>query len=149
RRPVLLVLLNLPFALLGGVAVALFAGGTLTLGGLVGFVTLFGISVRNALMLIGHYRELVQREGCAWDAATARRGAAERLVPILMTALVTALGLAPLAFTAGAPGNEIEGPMAAVILGGLITSTALNLLVLPALAARFLRRSDLTADAEA
>ncbi len=149
RRPVLLVLLNLPFALLGGVAVALLSGGTLSLGGLVGFVTLFGISVRNALMLIGHYRELVQREGYAWNAATAQRGAAERLVPILMTALVTALGLAPLAFTAGAPGNEIEGPMAAVILGGLITSTALNLLVLPTLAARFLRPSDLAADAEA
>lgn len=144
-RPVLLVLLNLPFALLGGVLVALLDHATLSLGGLVGFVTLFGISVRNALMLMAHYRELVQVEGCAWDAQTVQRGAAERLLPILLTALVTALGLAPLALTAGAPGNEVEGPMAAVILGGLLTSTLLNLAVLPALAGRFLRREDLAA----
>lgn len=146
RRAVLLVLLNLPFALVGGVAVALLSDASLSLGGLVGFVTLFGISVRNALMLLAHYRELVQSEGCAWNAATARRGAAERLLPILLTALITALGLLPLALTAGAPGNEIEGAMAAVILGGLVTSTLLNLLVLPALAARFLRPQDLAAD---
>ena len=138
-RAVTLVLVNLPFALVGGVAVAVLTGGTLTLGGLIGFVTLFGISVRNAIMLIAHYRHLVEVEGQPRTAATAARGARERLVPILMTALVTALGLAPLAFSAGAPGNEIEGPMAAVILGGLVTSTALNLLVLPSLARRWLR----------
>ncbi|TAM99890.1 MAG: efflux RND transporter permease subunit, partial [Rhodanobacteraceae bacterium] len=136
-RTVALVLVNLPFALVGGVAVALFMGGTLTLGGLVGFVALFGISVRNSIMLMAHYRHLVEVEGEPWNLATAQRGAAERLIPILMTALVTALGLAPLAFTAGAPGNEIEGPMAAVILGGLVTSTLLNLLVLPLLASRW------------
>ena len=138
-RSVVLVLVNLPFALVGGVAVALLMGGTLSLGGLVGFVTLFGISVRNSIMLVSHYRHLVEIEGEPWNLATVQRGAEERLVPILMTALVTALGLLPLALTAGAPGNEIEGSMAAVILGGLLTSTALNLLVLPVLAGRWLR----------
>lgn len=140
-RTVTLVLLNLPFALVGGVLVVVLMGGTLTLGGLVGFVTLFGISVRNSIMLMSHYRHLVEIEGEPWNLHTVRRGASERLVPILMTALVTALGLTPLALTAGAPGNEIEGPMAAVILGGLLTSTALNLLVLPMLAGRWLRFS--------
>jgi Cu/Ag efflux pump CusA len=86
---------------------------------------------------LSHYRHLAEVEGMAWGKAAAIRGAAERLSPILMTALVTALGLLPLALTSGAPGNEIEGPMAAVILGGLITSTALNLLILPALALRY------------
>ncbi len=137
-RSVTLVLVNLPFALVGGVAVALLMGGTLSLGGLVGFVTLFGISVRNSIMLVSHYRHLVEVEGLPWNMQTAQRGAAERLVPILMTALVTALGLLPLALTAGAPGNEIEGAMAAVILGGLLTSTILNLLVLPVLSVRWL-----------
>ncbi|MDE3071810.1 MAG: efflux RND transporter permease subunit [Pseudomonadota bacterium] len=144
-RTVSLVLLNLPFALVGGVLVVLLTGGTLTLGGLVGFVTLFGISVRNSIMLVSHYRHLVEVEGNPWNPQTVQRGAAERLVPILMTALVTALGLAPLALTAGAPGNEIEGPMAAVILGGLLTSTALNLLLLPMLAGRWLRFSSVDA----
>ncbi len=138
-RTVVLVFVNLPFAVVGGVAVALFSGGTLTLGGLVGFVTLFGISVRNSIMLVSHYRHLIEVEGLPWSMATIQQGASERFLPILMTALVTALGLAPLALTSGAPGNEIEGPMAAVILGGLVTSTALNLLVLPTLAARWLR----------
>ncbi len=138
-RTVALVLVNLPFALVGGVAVALLMGGTLSLGGLVGFVTLFGISVRNSIMLVSHYRHLVEVEGEPWNMQTVQRGASERLIPILMTALVTALGLLPLALTAGAPGNEIEGSMAAVILGGLLTSTALNLLVLPVLAGRWLR----------
>lgn len=83
------------------------------------------------------------------EGGAARRGAAERLLPILLTARITALGLLPLALTAGAPGNEIEGSMAAVILGGLLTSTVLNLGVLPALAARFLRPQDLAAEPEA
>jgi CzcA family heavy metal efflux pump len=146
-RSVALVLVNLPFALVGGVAVALLMGGTLSLGGLVGFVTLFGISVRNSIMLVSHYRHLVEVEGAPWNTQTVQRGASERLVPILMTALVTALGLLPLALTAGAPGNEIEGSMAAVILGGLFTSTALNLWVLPVLAGRGLRFSANGSDA--
>ncbi|MDE2264708.1 MAG: efflux RND transporter permease subunit [Alphaproteobacteria bacterium] len=137
-RAVGLILVNLPFALVGGVAVAALSGGTLTLGGLVGFVTLFGISVRNSIMLVSHYHHLVEQEGEPWTLLTALRGASERLFPILMTALVTALGLAPLALTAGASGNEIEGSMATIILGGLVTSTVLNLLILPTLAIRWL-----------
>ena len=88
-------------------------------------------------MLISHYRHLVETEGLRWGLEAVLRGASERLVPILMTATVTALGLLPLALRSGEPGNEIEGPMAMVILGGLVTSTLLNLLVLPALALRF------------
>lgn len=136
-RALLLVLANLPFALVGGVVTVLVTGGNLTLGSLIGFVTLFGITLRNSIMLISHYEHLVTQEGMIWGSETANRGAAERLVPILMTALVTALGLLPLALYSGEPGNEIEGPMAIVILGGLMTSTVLNLLVLPTLALRF------------
>ncbi len=136
-RNLLLVLANLPFALIGG-AIGVFAsGGELSLGSLVGFVTLFGITLRNSIMLIAHYEHLVTIEGVRWGAEAALRGATERLAPILMTALVTALGLLPMALGSGAPGREIEGPMAIVILGGLMTSTALNLLVLPTLALRF------------
>lgn len=137
RRGIVLVMVNLPFALVGGVLSVVLTGGDLSLGGMVGFVTLFGISLRNSIMLISHYEHLVHVEGMRWDSGTAVRGASERLVPILMTALVTALALLPLALTSGAAGNEIEGPMAIVILGGLITSTALNLIVLPTLALRY------------
>jgi Cu/Ag efflux pump CusA len=136
-RNLSLVLANLPFALVGGVLAALVTGGNLSLGSLVGFVTLFGITLRNSIMLISHYEHLVGVEGMAWDLDTALRGASERLAPILMTALVAGLGLLPLAIGSGDPGREIEGPMATVILGGLITSTALNLLVLPTLALRY------------
>jgi CzcA family heavy metal efflux pump len=136
-RNLLLVLANLPFALVGGVLIALATGGTLSLGSLVGFVTLFGITLRNSIMLISHYEHLVQVEGEQWNWHTALRGASERLAPITMTALVTGLGLLPLAVGSGAPGREIEGPMAIIILGGLLTSTALNLLVLPTLSLRY------------
>jgi Cu/Ag efflux pump CusA len=119
------------------VAAALLTGGNLSLGSLVGFVTLFGITLRNSIMLISHYEHLVGVEGQSWGLATALRGASERLAPILMTALVTGLGLLPLAIGSGDPGREIEGPMAIVILGGLVTSTLLNLLVLPTLALRY------------
>jgi Cu/Ag efflux pump CusA len=98
--------------------------------------------MRNSIMLISHYEHLVTREGCAWNAETAWRGAGERLVPILMTALVTALGLLPLALGGESAGGEIEGPMAIVILGGLVTSTALNLLILPVLALKWARWSN-------
>jgi len=137
RSRLLLVLANLPFALVGGVFAVFLTGGLLSLGSLVGFVTLFGIATRNAVMLISHYDHLVTREGEPWSPATAVRGALERLGPILMTALVTALGLLPLALGSGDPGREIEGPMAIVILGGLVTSTLLSLFVLPALAFRY------------
>jgi len=137
-RNLLLVFLNLPFALVGGVLAAwLFTDRTLSIGSLVGFVTLFGITIRNAIMLISHYEYLVGVEGMKWGREAAVRGALERLSPILMTALVTGLGLLPLALASGSAGAEIEGPMAIVILGGLFTSTVLNLLVLPTLALHF------------
>jgi Cu/Ag efflux pump CusA len=103
----------------------------------VGFVTLFGITTRNSIMMISHYEHLVTVEGMTWGPEAALRGASERLLPILMTATVTALGLLPLALGSGEAGREIEGPMAIVILGGLLTSTALNLLVLPTIALRY------------
>ena len=136
-RNLLLILANLPFALIGGVLAVFASGGSLSVGSLVGFVTLFGITMRNSIMLISHFAHLVTVEGMKWNLETALRGASERLLPILMTASVTALGLLPLAIGAGTAGREIEGPMAIVILGGLITSTLLNLLVLPTLALRF------------
>ena len=136
-RNLVLVLANLPFALAGGVLAIFLSGGWLTLGSLVGLVTLFGISTRNSIMMISHFDHLVRVEGHLWNMETALRGASERLVPILMTALVASLGLLPIAIGSGDPGREIEGPMAIVILGGLATSTALNLLVLPTLALRF------------
>ncbi len=136
-RNSLLVLVNLPFALVGGVLVVFALGGGLSLGSLVGFVTIFGITLRNSMLMISHYEHLVSVEGMAWGLQASIRGASERLAPILMTALVTALGMLPLALGSGAPGREIEGPMAMVILGGLLTSTALNLLVLPTLALRY------------
>ncbi len=136
-RNLLLVLANLPFALVGGVLAVFATGGSLSLGSLVGFVTLFGITLRNSIMMISHFEHLVGQEGMTWGLEAAWRGATERLAPILMTALVTGLGLLPLAMGSGETGREIEGPMALVILGGLITSTLLNLLVLPALALRY------------
>jgi len=136
-RNLLLVLANLPFALVGGVLAVVATGGMLSLGSLIGFVTLFGITLRNSIMMVSHYEHLVGAEGMDWGLETALRGAGERLAPILMTALVTGLGLLPLAIGSGDPGREIEGPMAVVILGGLVTSTALNLLVLPTLALRY------------
>ncbi len=130
-RVLLLVLANLPFALVGGVVAAYFTGGVVSLGSLVGFVTLFGITLRNSIMLISHYRHLVVVEGAPWTTDTAIRGAVERLPSILMTALVTALAMLPIALYADNPGHEIMGPMAAIIIGGLGSSTLLNLLVLP------------------
>jgi CzcA family heavy metal efflux pump len=133
----LLVLANLPFALVGGVLAVFATGGSISIGSLVGFVTLFGITMRNSILMISHFEHLVTQEGMTWNLEAAIRGANERLVPILMTALVTALGLLPLAIGSGEAGREIEGPMAIVILGGLLTSTVLNLLVLPTLALRY------------
>lgn len=133
-RNLTLVLINVPFALVGGVLAAWIGGGYLSLGSIVGFVTLFGITMRNSIMMISHFEHLVTQEGATWGRDAALRGASERLLPILMTAAVTALGVLPLALGADTPGREIEGPMAIIILGGLITSTVLNLLVLPSLA---------------
>ena len=136
-RNLLLTFANLPFALIGGVLAALFTGGWISLGSLVGFVTLFGITLRNSIMLVSHYQHLVDKENMVWGLETAIRGASERLPSILMTALVTALGLLPLAVGSGQPGREIEGPMATIIVGGLVTSTMLNLLILPSIMLHF------------
>jgi Cu/Ag efflux pump CusA len=136
-RRLVLVLLNLPFALVGGVAVVYLTGGVLNVGSLIGFVTLFGITLRNGIMMVSHWQHLHEVEGLAWGPELVFRGARERLAPVLMTAVVTALGLLPIALGSGEAGREIEGPMALVILGGLVTSTALNLLVLPVLYRRF------------
>ena len=136
-RNLLLILANLPFAAVGAVLVVFGTGGLLSLGGMIGFVTLFGITLRNSILIIAHYEHLTDVERAPWGLETAIRGAADRVAPILMTSIVTALGVLPLAIGMGAPGREIDGPMAVVILGGLLSSMALNLLVLPTLALRY------------
>lgn len=136
-RNLLLTFANLPFALIGGVLAVMFTGGWISLGSLVGFVTLFGITLRNSIMMVSHYQHLIDEENCVWGLETCIRGASERLPSILMTALVTALGLLPLAAGSGQPGREIEGPMATIIVGGLVTSTILNLLILPTIMLHF------------
>ncbi len=136
-RNTLLALVNFPFALIGGVAAVLVTNATLSVGSIVGFVTLFGITVRNSIMLLSHYRHLVETEGKYWDIDTVILGAQERLPSILMTALVTALAMFPIAFNSDNPGREIMGPMAAIIIGGLVSSTLLNLLLLPAMLLRY------------
>lgn len=136
-RHVLLMLINLPFALVGGVIAVLITGNSLSVGSLVGFVTLFGITIRNSIMLVSHYQYLVQDEGLPWNLEVAIQGAQERLPSILMTALVTALAMLPIAIGSDNPGREIMGPMAAIIIGGLASSTILNLLVMPAIMLKF------------
>ena len=135
-RDAVLVMVNLPLSLIGGVAVVSAGGGVLSVASLVGFITLFGIATRNGILLVTHYHHLMADEG-ATLADAVLRGSEERLVPVLMTALGTALALVPIALAAGEPGNEIQAPMAAVILGGLASSTVLVLLVLPVLYVRF------------
>jgi len=139
RRNAALVLVNLPFSLIGSVGAIAATGIGLSLGAVVGLVTVFGVSARNSILQLAHYEHLVDTEGTPWDRDTLIRGANERLVPILMTAAVTALGLAPLAVGLHEPGQEIEGPMAITVLGGLLSSTLLNLVLLPALSYRFSR----------
>ncbi len=134
---VLLTLVNLPFSLIGGVAAIILTGATLSVGSIVGFITLFGITVRNSIMLLSHYQYLINHDLKSWDQTTAIQGAQERLPSILMTALVTALAMFPIAFNSDNPGREIMGPMATIIIGGLISSTLLNLLLLPAILLRF------------
>lgn len=135
-RLVFTMLLMLPLALLGGVVGALLVGGVISLGSLVGFVTVLGIAARNAIMLVSHYRHLVTEEGVAFGPDLILRGAEERLAPILMTALTTGLALAPLVATGNIPGQEIEYPMAYVILCGIVTSTLVNLFLLPVVLSR-------------
>ncbi len=140
-RIALLVFASLPFALVGGVMAVLATGGVLSLGSLVGFVTVLGIAARNGIMLVSHYRHLETEEGMPFGRDLVMRGAEERLAPILMTALATALALVPIAMSGNKPGHEIEHPLAVVIIGGLFTSTLLNLFFMPALYLRFMGAS--------
>jgi CzcA family heavy metal efflux pump len=136
-RDALLVMINLPLALIGGVIGVFASGGVLSVASIIGFITLFGIATRNGVMMIAHIHHLVEKEGVRDAREAVKRGAEERLVPILMTALAAGLALVPLALAAGEPGSEIQSPMAVVILFGLMSSTLLNMLVVPALYLRF------------
>ncbi len=133
----LMVLINVPFALIGGVLSVYWMGSVLNVGSLVGFVTLFGITMRNGIMMVTHWQHLANEQPHLDRMSLILTGARERLGPILMTALVTGLGLTPIALGSQQAGREIEGPMAIVILGGLGTSTLLNLFVLPSIASFF------------
>ena len=134
-RIAVLLMVNLPLALAGGVAAVMLIGGTVNVATLVGFITLFGIAVRNGILLVARYRDL--QAGGMSLADSIRRGSMERLSPILMTALTAGLALIPLALGIGEPGKEIQAPLAVVVLGGLLTSTFLNMVVVPALFLRF------------
>jgi Cu/Ag efflux pump CusA len=135
-----LVFGTLPIALVGGVLAAYLAGGIISLGSLVGFFTVFGIAARNGILMINHFQRLETDEGQTFGVALVLRGARERLSPILMTSLATGLALVPLVVLGDRPGHEIEYPLAVVILGGLVTSTLLNLFIVPSLYLRFGRR---------
>jgi Cu/Ag efflux pump CusA len=135
-----LILLTLPVALVGGVLAAFFSGGVLSLGSIVGFLTVMGIAARNGILLINHFQHLEKFEGEVPGEALVLRGAAERLSPILMTTLATGLALVPLIILGDLPGHEIEHPMAVVIVGGLITSTLVNLYLVPLLYLRITTR---------
>jgi CzcA family heavy metal efflux pump len=139
-RRVLLTLANLPFALVGGIVAVILTGAPLSVGSVVGFITLFGITVRNSIMLLSHCQYLVNYEGKTWNLDTITLAAQERLPSILMTALVTALAMLPIAISSDNPGSEIMGPMAAIIIGGLFSSTLLNLLLLPCMLLRYGKR---------
>jgi len=128
----ILILLNLPLALVGGLFVVRFGGGVLSIAGLIGFITLFGIAVRNGIILIDQYNELIKEKSMGVRNAVIN-GSVNRLQPIMMTVITTALALLPLVITGNQPGNEIQGPMASVILGGLVTATLLNMIVVPLL----------------
>jgi Cu/Ag efflux pump CusA len=125
------LLVNVPFCLIGGMAAIVASGVGITLGSLVGLITVFGIGARNSIMMLAHVEHLVDKEGHPWSAETIRIAASERFAPVFMTALMAALGLVPLAMGLGRPGHEIEAPMAITILGGLTSATLLNLVLLP------------------
>jgi Cu/Ag efflux pump CusA len=144
-RVAVLVFLTLPFALVGAVVATFLTGGVLSLGSLVGLVTVTGIAARNGIMLISHYRHLEREEGMTFGRDLILRGSEERLAPILMTALATGLALVPIVLGGTRAGYEIEHPLAVVILGGLFTSTLLNLFIVPALYLRYGRPASLTA----
>ena len=136
-RDAWLIMLNLPLALIGGVAGVYLAGGTLSIASTIGFITLFGIATRNGIMLVSHIRHLREEEGVTDLRVAVERGARERLIPILMTAMAAGLALVPLALGGGRAGSEIQTPMAIVILCGLMTSTLLNMVVVPTMYLRY------------
>jgi Cu/Ag efflux pump CusA len=124
-----IVLINLPLALIGGILIVYFTSGIISIAATIGFISLFGIATRNGILLVSRYEDL-RKEGMK-GVELLKTGALDRLNPILMTALTTGLALIPLAIKGGEPGNEIQSPMAIVILGGLLTATLLNLIVIP------------------
>ena len=136
-RDALLIMLNLPLALIGGVAGVFLAGGVLSVASMIGFITLFGIATRNGIMLVSHIQHLMKEEGVTDFREAVERGARERLIPILMTAMAAGLALIPLALGGGKAGSEIQTPMAIVILCGLTSSTLLNMVVVPSLYLRY------------
>jgi Cu/Ag efflux pump CusA len=135
HRHTLIVLVNMPLALIGGIFAVALGAKTLSVAAIVGFITLFGIATRNGVLLVSHYQHLLA-EGVPLHEAV-RRGSLERLAPVLMTALCAGLALIPLVLAGDKPGNEIQSPMGQVILGGLLTSTFLNMIVVPVLFARW------------
>jgi CzcA family heavy metal efflux pump len=141
-REALIIMLNLPLALIGGAAGVFLGGGVLSVASLIGFITLFGIATRNGIMLVSHVRHLVEEEGAGDFRRAVIQGASERLAPIFMTAMATGLALVPIALGLGKTGSEIQAPMALVILCGLFTSTSLNMVVVPSVYYRFGRRGD-------
>jgi Cu/Ag efflux pump CusA len=143
-RLAVLIFLTLPMALVGGVLAAFVSGGTISLGALLGFFTVFGIAARNGILLVNHCQHLERVEGEPFGPGLVLRAARERLSPILMTSLATGLAVVPLVALGDRPGHEIEYPLAIVILGGLVTSTLLNLFVVPSLYLRFGRRRGVT-----
>ena len=145
-RVATLVFLTLPFALVGAIVATFLTGAILSLGSLVGLVTVIGISARNGIMLVSHYRHLEQSEGIPFGRELIVRGSEERLAPILMTALATGLALVPIVMGGSRAGYEIEHPLAVVILGGLATSTLLNLFIVPALYLKYGRPALVKAD---
>ena len=141
-RDALVVMLNLPLALVGGVVGLFLSGGILTVASLIGFITLFGVATRNGILLVSHVKHLQVHEGVTSFREAIVRGAAERLAPILMTAVSTGLALVPIAMSMAEPGGEFHGPLAMVVVCGLFTATALNMLAVPAVYLRFGRPAE-------
>jgi Cu/Ag efflux pump CusA len=139
-RNALLIMVNLPLALIGGVVAVFLGSGVLSVASLVGFITLFGIATRNGIMMISPLRAPAPSRARAWRRRSSA-GSLERLSPVLMTALCAGLALVPLVLAGGEPGNELQAPMGVVILGGLLSATALNMLVVPALYGWLARRT--------